>query len=114
MSPVPKIRCEKSIEPPDDALFDIKKRKAVPHEFVLDALAPLPLRTNPMFGCLAVYVGGPLVPWRQNLDGVQPGVHERRPAGDRERGATKAIAMASFGVDVKFGRDLGVFQLQKI
>jgi len=34
----------------------IKPRKAIPHEFVLDALAELGPRTNPMFGCLAVYV----------------------------------------------------------
>jgi hypothetical protein len=33
-----------------------KKRKSIPHEFVLDALAALSPRTNPMFGCLAVYV----------------------------------------------------------
>jgi hypothetical protein len=40
----------------DDGL-DIKKRKPVPHEFVLDALASLSPFTRPMFGCLAVYVG---------------------------------------------------------
>jgi hypothetical protein len=34
----------------------IKPRKAVPHEFVLDALAEVGPRTNPMFGCLAVYI----------------------------------------------------------
>jgi len=34
----------------------IKPRKAIPHEFVLEALAGLAPRTNPMFGCLAVYV----------------------------------------------------------
>jgi hypothetical protein len=34
----------------------VRLRKAVPHEFVLEALAPLSPRTNPMFGCLAVYV----------------------------------------------------------
>jgi hypothetical protein len=34
----------------------IKPRKAIPHEFVLEALASLAPRTNPMFGCLAVYV----------------------------------------------------------
>jgi hypothetical protein len=28
----------------------------VPHEFVLDALAPLEPLTRPMFGCLAVYI----------------------------------------------------------
>ena len=32
------------------------KQKAVPHEFVLDALAPLEPYTRPMFGCTAVYV----------------------------------------------------------
>jgi hypothetical protein len=39
-----------------DAGFAAKKRKPVPHEFVLDALADLSPRTNPMFGCIAVYV----------------------------------------------------------
>ena len=34
----------------------IKPRKTIPHEFVLEALASLAPRTNPMFGCLAVYV----------------------------------------------------------
>jgi hypothetical protein len=41
---------------PDHAAFAIKARKAVPHEFVLEALASVSPRTNPMFGCLAVYV----------------------------------------------------------
>ena len=41
---------------PDDAIFAVKPRKSIPHEFVLDALAPLSPRTNPMFGCLAIYV----------------------------------------------------------
>ena len=41
---------------PPDPLFSGKQRKSIPHEFVLDALAPLSPRTNPMFGCLAVYV----------------------------------------------------------
>lgn len=40
---------------PDD-FFPPRKRKPVPHEFVLDALAAVSPRTNPMFGCLAVYV----------------------------------------------------------
>jgi len=39
-----------------DELLRGKKRRAVPHEFVLDALAPLSPVTRPMFGCLAVYV----------------------------------------------------------
>ena len=41
----------------DDPLFPVKRRKPVPHAFVLDALAPLAPRTHPMFGCLAIYVG---------------------------------------------------------
>jgi hypothetical protein len=41
----------------DDAFLSVKQRKAIPHEFVLDALASLSPRTNPMFGCLAVYAG---------------------------------------------------------
>ena len=32
------------------------RRKTVPHQFVLDALAPASPRTRAMFGCLAVYV----------------------------------------------------------
>src|SRR5271166_1029089 len=38
-----------------------EKRKRVPHEFVLDALASLSPRTHPMFGGLAVYVGDKIV-----------------------------------------------------
>jgi hypothetical protein len=45
----------------EDALFAARKRKAPPHEFVLDAIAPLSPRTHPMFGCLAVYVGEKIV-----------------------------------------------------
>jgi len=41
--------------------FAVKPKKTVPYEFVLEALAPLKPRTNPMFGCLAVYVGPKIV-----------------------------------------------------
>jgi hypothetical protein len=41
--------------------FTIKPRKAVPFEFVLEAIAPLSPKTRPMFGCLAVYVGRRIV-----------------------------------------------------
>src|SRR5271165_57993 len=44
-----------------DPILSGKPRKAVPHEFVDDALAELSPRTNPMFGCLAVYVGEKIV-----------------------------------------------------
>jgi hypothetical protein len=40
----------------DDTLFAVKRRKPVPHEFVLDAIAALSPETRSMFGCLAVYV----------------------------------------------------------
>ena len=51
---MPKPRSKPSSLP--DELFPPRKRKPVPHEFVLDALASVSPRTNPMFGCLAVYV----------------------------------------------------------
>jgi len=38
-----------------------KARKRIPHEFVLEALAEVEPRTNPMFGCMAVYVGEKIV-----------------------------------------------------
>lgn len=40
----------------DGAAFEVKARKRVPHEFVLEALAAVSPWTRPMFGCLAVYV----------------------------------------------------------
>jgi hypothetical protein len=42
--------------PPENTGLAPKPRKAVPYEFVLDAIAELSPRTHPMFGCLAVYV----------------------------------------------------------
>ncbi len=45
----------------DETLFRAGKRKPVPHEFVLDALASARPTTRPMFGCLAVYVGPKIV-----------------------------------------------------
>ena len=45
----------------DDTLFATKQRKAVPHQFVLDAIAAISPTTRPMFGCLAVYVANKIV-----------------------------------------------------
>lgn len=42
--------------PFDEAVLTRKREKPAPHEFVLEALAPLAPVTRPMFGCLAVYV----------------------------------------------------------
>jgi hypothetical protein len=39
-----------------DTLPRVTRRKAPPHEFVLEALGPASPVTRPMFGCLAVYV----------------------------------------------------------
>jgi hypothetical protein len=38
-----------------------KRRKAVPHQFVLDAITELEPETRSMFGCLAVYVEDKIV-----------------------------------------------------
>jgi hypothetical protein len=45
----------------DDTHLGARRRKVVPHEFVLDAIAPLSPETRPMFGCLAVYVEDKIV-----------------------------------------------------
>ncbi len=52
---------DKASFPLEDTHFAMKQRKAVPHEFVLDAIAPLSPETRSMFGCLAVYVQDKLV-----------------------------------------------------
>ena len=49
---MPKPKPKKS--PPD--IFKAKARKTPPFEFVLDAVSHMEPRTNPMFGCLAVYI----------------------------------------------------------
>jgi hypothetical protein len=57
---MPKPRRNTVFLPLDDTLL-VKQRKPVPHEFVLDALAPLSPATRPMFGCLAIYVQDKIV-----------------------------------------------------
>ena len=56
-----KSRRKSSVVPLGDTRFAVKPRKPVPHEFVLDALAPLSPQTRPMFGCLAIYVEDKIV-----------------------------------------------------
>jgi hypothetical protein len=46
---------------PEDPFAVPRPRKRIPHEFVLDALEHLAPRTNPMFGCLAIYIGEKIV-----------------------------------------------------
>jgi hypothetical protein len=47
--------------PLEEALVVARRRKAVPHQFVLDAIVGLSPITRPMFGCLAVYVEDKIV-----------------------------------------------------
>jgi hypothetical protein len=49
-----------------------RRRKAVPHEFVLDAIAALSPTTRSMFGCLAVYVGSKIVLILRDKPGAEP------------------------------------------
>jgi hypothetical protein len=44
-----------------DASVLPKRRKPIPHEFVLDAISALSPYTRPMFGCLAIYVKDKIV-----------------------------------------------------
>ncbi|MBW1296709.1 hypothetical protein [Aquimarina litoralis] len=39
----------------------MKKESMIPHEFILDLLCPLPIRTKKMFGNLAIYYGDKIV-----------------------------------------------------
>lgn len=61
MNSMAKLRSKTLFVPADDASFRVKPRRNVPHEFVIEALSPLSARTNPMFGCHAVYVGEKIV-----------------------------------------------------
>ena len=58
---MPKATRNPRRHPFDDAILTRKRHKAAPHEFVLDAIAPLSPTTRPMFGCLAVYVDDKIV-----------------------------------------------------
>jgi len=51
-----KLKRNTSFLPTSDPFAAAKRRKVVPHEFVLDALLALSPVTRPMFGCLAVYI----------------------------------------------------------
>ena len=56
-----RVRSNKAAFSLDDSLFGAKPRKAIPHEFVLEAVSSLSPFTRPMFGCIAVYVGEKIV-----------------------------------------------------
>ena len=46
---------------PTESTSPRRQAKRPPHEFVLDALSPLSPKTNPMFGCLAIYIGNKIM-----------------------------------------------------
>ena len=46
---------------PDVRPGEVIRRRTIPHEFVLEALAALSPRTRPLFSCLAVYAGEKIV-----------------------------------------------------
>jgi hypothetical protein len=58
---MPGTRRKAAFIPPNERLFTAKPRRAAPFQFVLDAIAELPIRTRSMFGCLAVYVADKIV-----------------------------------------------------
>lgn len=58
---MPKSRPKTARRVPGDDIVAGKRQKVAPHEFVLDALAPLMPTTRHMFGCLAVYVEDKIV-----------------------------------------------------
>lgn len=50
----------------------MKVRKPIPFPFVLESLEPLSPRTNPMFGCLAVYIKEKIVLILRDKPGSSP------------------------------------------
>src|SRR5271169_2481258 len=72
MRRMPKPRQKRPFSPLGEASFTLKPRKAVPYEFVLDAIASLSPKTRPMFGCLAVYVEEKIVLILRDKAGAHP------------------------------------------
>jgi hypothetical protein len=57
----PMVTSRRQAIPRVDSAFEARQRKRGPHEFVLEALEGLAVRTRPMFGCVAVYLGEKIV-----------------------------------------------------
>lgn len=98
------------IVPAEARLSSEKKRKAAPHQFVLDAMAPLAVRTRPMFGCLAVYVGEKIVLILRDKAGADPdnGVWIATTEEHHESLRRELPCMRSIRV---FGRDVTHWQV---
>jgi hypothetical protein len=85
----------------DDNPFAVKRRKPVPYEFVLDAIASVSPETRPMFGCIAVYVGDKIVL-----------ILRHKPGADADNGvwlATTSEHHPSLRRDFPNMRSIGVF-----
>jgi hypothetical protein len=85
--------------------FTVKRRKPVPYEFVLDAIASLSPETRPMFGCLAVYLGDSIVlilrdkPGAEEDNGVWLATTlEHHPSLQREFPNMRSIGVLGEGV----------------
>ncbi|MDE3197632.1 MAG: hypothetical protein KGN84_14885 [Acidobacteriota bacterium] len=91
------------------AVGKIKPRKAVPFEFVLDALGDTVTRTNPMFGCLALYVREKIVlVLRDKAGGRDNGVWLATTVEHHESLRAEFPNMQSIGV---LGRDVTGWQI---
>src|ERR1035441_9368628 len=69
---MPTPRRNPPIHSDEDPRFASQRRKAIPYEFVLDAIDSLSPRTNPMFGCLAIYVDDKIVLILRDKPGPSP------------------------------------------
>ncbi len=45
---------------------------------------------------------------------MEPGFHALWPGSDLHRSAAKAVTVSTLGVDMQFGRDLGVLEGEKV
>ncbi len=45
---------------------------------------------------------------------MEPSLYALGPSSDRERGAAETVAVSTLGVDMQFGRNLGVLERQKV
>jgi hypothetical protein len=84
---------------PEEEFLGTKRRRSVPHEFVLEALAEAQPRTNPMFGCLAVYVGEKIVLILRDKKDQAAGKKAGRLYGSGKRGGRRVRTGASVTKD---------------
>jgi hypothetical protein len=83
-------------------------KRRIPHEFVLEALTGLSPRTNPMFGCLAVYVGEKIVLILRDRNTVDDGVWLATTPEHHESLRREFPNMRSIQV---FGKDVSGWQV---